>query len=49
VELGYRTILIDDACRGITLEDIQKTKQKLEEKHGVVVHSEEVTLITSKP
>ncbi|OXA52901.1 nicotinamidase [Folsomia candida] len=42
VELGYRTVLIDDACRGITLEDIQATKQKLNEHHGVVIHSDQV-------
>jgi nicotinamidase-related amidase len=45
VELGYRTILIDDACRGITLEDIHRTKQKLSENHGVVVHSEEASCL----
>ncbi|CAG7726422.1 unnamed protein product [Allacma fusca] len=42
VELGYRTILISDASRGITLEDIEDTKQKLMDGHGVVINSDEV-------
>lgn len=42
VELGYRTVLVDDACRGITLEDIHATKQKLNENNGIVVHSDQV-------
>lgn len=42
IGLGYRTILVDDASRGITLEDIVMMKNKVEEGHGLVVQSDEV-------
>ncbi|XP_035701307.1 nicotinamidase [Folsomia candida] len=42
LELGYRTVLINDASRGISLEDIQATKEKLSANHGVVIHSDQV-------
>ncbi|CAL8117369.1 unnamed protein product [Orchesella dallaii] len=42
IELGYRTIIVDDGCRGITLEDIVNTKQEVEDGWGAVVQSDEV-------
>lgn len=42
IGLGYRTILVDDASRGITLDDIVMMKNKVEEGHGLVVQSDEV-------
>ncbi|XP_074605410.1 nicotinamide amidase [Brevipalpus obovatus] len=40
--LGYRTIVIDDACRGTDLVKIQRTKQELEDKACVLVRSDQV-------
>ncbi|XP_055929856.1 nicotinamidase-like [Argiope bruennichi] len=42
LEHGYRTILIEDACRGVDLKDIEATKEKLQERHGVIVSSDKV-------
>ncbi|GIY19741.1 nicotinamidase [Caerostris extrusa] len=42
LEHGYRTILIEDACRGVDLKDIEATKEKLLERHGVIVASDKV-------
>lgn len=39
---GYRTVLIDDCCRGVDLADIEKTKQTVISSNGVTVHSGEV-------
>ena len=41
-DLGFRTILIDDASRGIDADNIEKSKQKFKENHGIVIHSSEV-------
>lgn len=41
---GYRTILIDDCCRGVDLQDIEATKESVLNSHGVIVHSKEVKL-----
>ena len=43
-ELGFRTILVDDCSRGIKSEDIEKTKERIRENNGCVIHSTEVTL-----
>ncbi|XP_015927344.1 nicotinamidase-like [Parasteatoda tepidariorum] len=42
LEHGYRTILIEDACRGVALEDIQSMKEELVVNHGVIVNSDKV-------
>ena len=42
LEHGYRTVLIDDACRGVSLEDILCTRDTLTEDNAVVVHSSQV-------
>jgi nicotinamidase-related amidase len=39
---GYRTVLIDDCCRGVDLQDIETTKETVLNNHGVIVHSKEV-------
>lgn len=39
---GYRTILIDDCCRGVDLNDIEATKDSILGNHGVIVQSKEV-------
>lgn len=45
LSVGYRTILIDDCCRGTDFHDIEHTKEKVISNHGVVVHSNEVRRI----
>ena len=39
LELGYRTILIEDACKGLEFEGIRQTHQLLENGGAVVVNS----------
>lgn len=39
---GYRTILIDDCCRGTDFHDIEHTKEKVNTSDGVIVHTNEV-------
>lgn len=39
---GYRTILIDDCCRGVDLRDIESVKGNVNSSYGVIVHSDEV-------
>ncbi len=41
-ELGFRTIMVEDACRGIDGPAIKKTKEAVRESHGVVCDSSEV-------
>ena len=42
LELGFRTILIDDCSRGIKEECILQTFEKVKQSNGCVVHSSEV-------
>ena len=42
LELGFRTVLIEDACRGISDEGIKETFKKIKEENGLVVKSSEV-------
>jgi hypothetical protein len=45
---GYRTVLIDDCCRGVDLQDIETTKESILSDHGIIVQSHEVnTQITN--
>lgn len=39
---GYRTILIDDCCRGTDVHDIEHTKEKVNTSDGVIVHTNQV-------
>ncbi|EDS35307.1 pyrazinamidase/nicotinamidase [Culex quinquefasciatus] len=38
---GYRTVLIDDCCRGVDVNDIESTKQTVISNNGVIVNSRE--------
>ncbi|KAJ2954954.1 hypothetical protein O0L34_g3285 [Tuta absoluta] len=40
--IGYRSILIDDASRGVDLADIESTKATIVNNNGVIVTSDEV-------
>lgn len=42
ISLGYRTTLVDDCCRGVSLKDIEKTKETIIASNGVIVSSNEV-------
>ena len=42
LELGYRVVFIDDACRVISLPASEKIKKKLETKGATIVRSDEV-------
>uniref|UniRef100_A0A0A9XRM6 nicotinamidase n=1 Tax=Lygus hesperus TaxID=30085 RepID=A0A0A9XRM6_LYGHE len=42
LSIGYRTILIDDCCRGVDLNDIERTKKTVIKNHGVIVNTDEV-------
>ncbi|XP_065566213.1 nicotinamidase-like [Artemia franciscana] len=39
---GYRTVMIEDACRAVSLENMKSTKEKLEGLHAVFVNSDKV-------
>lgn len=43
LEIGYRTMLVDDACRGVAPEDISNTKQSILDNHGMVINSSQVS------
>lgn len=45
LSIGFRTILIDDCCRGVELVDIEKTKNSVIANHGVIVTSSQVRAI----
>lgn len=42
LDIGYRTILLEDCSRGIDLSDIEKTKKLILENNGVIVNSVQV-------
>ena len=42
LEVGFRTVLIDDCSRGIDEKNIAAAYEKIESWHGLVVHSSEV-------
>ncbi|KAL1514174.1 hypothetical protein ABEB36_003473 [Hypothenemus hampei] len=39
---GFRTILLDDCCRGVDLLDIEKTKDNIIKNHGIIANSSDV-------
>jgi len=43
VELGYRTVIIDDACRGVSQEVTQKCKEELCGIGALITHSNNVS------
>ncbi|XP_050355047.1 uncharacterized protein LOC126776507 [Nymphalis io] len=40
--IGYRAVLVDDASRGVDLQDIENTKRAILDNHGVIVDSHQV-------
>lgn len=42
ISWGYRTIMIDDCCRGVDLKDIEQTKNTVVSNNGIIVHSKDV-------
>lgn len=42
ISSGYRTVLVDDCCRGVDLKDIEHIKHSVVESSGIVVHTKEV-------
>merc|ERR1711860_97369 len=42
IELGYRTVLVEDAARDIIDSNIDETRNKVKAKNGVVANSKEV-------
>ena len=46
LELGFRTIMIDDCSRGIDHGDIARTFERIREQNGLVVQSNEVYIST---
>lgn len=42
ISSGYRTILLDDCCRGVDLKDIENVKETVVSTNGVIVTSKEV-------
>ena len=42
---GYRTIVVEDACKGVTLEGIAAMRSSLIEAGAVVVHSDQVMCV----
>lgn len=47
LDCGYRTILLDDCCRGIDLKGIEDFKQLIISKNGIVATSKEVFCFVS--
>lgn len=39
---GFRTVLVEDCCRGVDLLDIEKTKNTICSNHGLVAYSRDV-------
>lgn len=42
---GFRVSLIDDCCKGIDLDDIEKTKRNVFKNHGLVINSSQVFVL----
>ncbi|XP_038221237.1 uncharacterized protein LOC119839111 [Zerene cesonia] len=40
--IGYRAVLVEDACRGVDLADMQRTKGAILAGHGLIVSSQDV-------
>ncbi|CAK1545379.1 unnamed protein product [Leptosia nina] len=40
--IGYRSVLVEDACRGVDLSDMQRTKSTILGNNGLIVTSEDV-------
>lgn len=42
ISSGYRTILLDDCCRGVDLKDIESVKETVISRNGVIITSNKV-------
>jgi len=42
LEEGFRTIIVDDACRGVSAEDIDTLKENIIKTSGVIVNASQV-------
>uniref|UniRef100_A0A6M2DGA1 nicotinamidase n=1 Tax=Xenopsylla cheopis TaxID=163159 RepID=A0A6M2DGA1_XENCH len=42
IAVGYRTIVLEDCCRGVDIADIEKTRKNVINGHGVIVSSTQV-------
>ncbi|GJQ73440.1 hypothetical protein Trydic_g13801 [Trypoxylus dichotomus] len=40
--IGYRTVVVDDCCRGVDLLEIEKTKNSILKNNGIIVNSNQV-------
>jgi hypothetical protein len=40
--LNYRIIIIDDACKGVDVDDIASTKKQLINKGAIIINSKQV-------
>jgi len=47
LDIGYRTVMVDDACRGVAQEEIAATRRSVEEQSGLVVMSDKVKSLAS--
>lgn len=47
IEIGYRTMIVDDACRGVSEKDIEATKDHTIANNGLVIHSSQVKSLAS--
>ncbi|XP_052278204.1 nicotinamidase-like isoform X2 [Dreissena polymorpha] len=47
LEHGFRTILVEDACRGVDVKAIEETKQKLLDSGAIIVKSSQVNAIVT--
>ncbi|RNA32700.1 Pyrazinamidase nicotinamidase [Brachionus plicatilis] len=43
LDLGYRVVFIEDGCRGIIVEDIERQKMKLSNRNSVIARSNQVS------
>ncbi|XP_026676535.1 uncharacterized protein LOC103505402 [Diaphorina citri] len=43
ITIGYRTILIEDCCRGVDMDDMERTRNTILENYGSCVQSDEVS------
>ena len=47
LEHGFRTVLVEDAARGVSLEDINATRDRLKRSGAAIVRSEQVCRLKS--
>ena len=45
LDLNYRVVFIEDACKGVTVEDIEEQKKKLVENGAIMINTEQVIIL----